>query len=299
MLLHRVKYNIFSKGVQVPLALYMKLWVIDHTGKMGVKMEDFKVYLCVSPAETTQASQEGFPLCHMAYRIGKDFRLYRSGVGVNVRKGIMLLSNFGLEYTEIYSSILLHDIKRECDLRSYSGILCDFEKSADERLIRFLYEAENMFPDLGIDLYVPATYADHAPKSHVLISSAVTAGSFVESMSNAIERYPSQRIALYYDPICVDIVIPSPSGERTTITRSKLVELIREYRPLSYYSHELCSYYFTYRDNANSSHFVLYDDERSMVRKLETARRVGIKQAFILYEDVRQYIEKLKSFQSN
>ena len=92
-----------------------------------------------------------------------------------------------------------------------------------------------MFPDLGIDLYVPATYADHAPKSHVLISSAVTAGSFVESMSNAIERYPSQRIALYYD-LCVDIVIPSPSGERTTITRSKLVELIREYRPLSYYS---------------------------------------------------------------
>ena len=59
MLLYRVKYNIFQK-VQVPLALYMKLWVIDHTGKMGVKMEDFKVYLCVSPAETTQASQEGF-----------------------------------------------------------------------------------------------------------------------------------------------------------------------------------------------------------------------------------------------
>ena len=113
----------------------------------------------------------------------------------------MLLSNFGLEYTEIYSSILLHDIKRE-RFEGYSGILCDFEKSADERLIRFLYEAENMFPDLGIDLYVPATYADHAPKSHVLISSAVTAGSFVESMSNAIERYPSQRIALYYDYMC-------------------------------------------------------------------------------------------------
>lgn len=256
-------------------------------------MEGFRVYLCASPVETTQASQEGFPLCHMAYRIGKGFRLYRSGIGVNVKKGIMLLSDFGLEDTELYSSALTHDVKRECDLRGYSGLLCDFEKGNDERLIKFLLEADTFFPGLGIKLYVPATCEEHAPNAQVLISSATTAGSYIESLNRAIERYSVERIALYYDPLCIDIIIPSPTSERSRITRSRLAELMQKYSPLSYYSHELCSYYFTYRDDMNQSHFILYDDERSMIKKLEAARHLGIKEAFMLYEDVKGHTAKL------
>ncbi|NLM61376.1 MAG: hypothetical protein GX193_04780 [Clostridiales bacterium] len=256
-------------------------------------MEELTVYLCISPAETSSASQAGFPLCHMAYRIGKEFRLYRSGIGINVRNGLMLLSDYGLDSSELYSSMLIRDIKRECDLRGYTGVVCDFENGENEMLKNFLYEADGYFSQCGIQLYVHESYENIAPKSKVLISTDVTGGSFLNHLNRAVDQYTPDRIALFYDPVCIDFVMPSPSGDKDRIPRSSIAELLRKYNAISYYSHELCSYYFTYRDDNRQSHFVMYDDERSMLKKLGAARQARFKEAFVLYSDAKNCIDQL------
>jgi hypothetical protein len=256
-------------------------------------MEILKIHLCISPAETSRASQAGFPLCHMAYRIGRGFRLYRSGIGINVRNGSMLLSDYGLGKSEPFSSDLIRDLKRECDLRNYSAIVCDFENGDNEMLKSFLGEADGYFPRLGVDLYVHESYAKSAPRAKILIPTDVSGGSFPNYLSRAVEEYSADRIALFFDPVCIDFIMPSPSGDRDRIPRSKIAELMRKHSSISYYSHELCSYYFTYRDENRQSHFVLFDDERSMLKKIGAAMQAGFKEAFVLYDDAKDCIDQL------
>jgi len=257
-------------------------------------MEELRTYICVSPAETSKASQSGFPLCHMAYRIGQGFRLYRSGIGINVKNGIMLLSDYGLDKTAEYSSILVHDIKRECDIRNFDGVVCDFENGENEMLRRFISEAGKYLEKFGIKLYVPISYADAAPTAHVLISSAATGGSFKDYLNRSLFMYGPERAAIYYEPLSIDFALPAPSGEKDKISRSELYSLMKRLNAVSYYSRELGAYYFTYRDDQNRNRFVLYDDYRSMLKKLGMARQIGYLEAFLLYSDACDCLDELK-----
>jgi len=257
-------------------------------------MEELRTYICISPAETSKASQSGFPLCHMAYRIGQGFRLYRSGIGINVRNGVMLLTDYGLDRASGYSSMLLHDIKRECDIRNYEGVVCDFENGENEVLRQFVSEAGNYFTGFDIKLYVPISYADAAPKAHVLIPSAVTGGSYQDHLNRSLFKYGPERAAIYYEPMYIDFVMPTPSGEKDRISKTELNDLIKRLNAVSYYSRELGAYYFTYRDEQNRSRFVLFDDDRSMLKKLGMARQAGYLEAFVLYSDACDSLDQLR-----
>jgi hypothetical protein len=260
-----------------------------------VSMEELRTYICVSPAEATEASRSGFPLCHMAYRIGQGFRLYRSGIGINVRNGMMLLTDYGLDKSAGYSPALMYDIKRECDIRNYDGVVCDFENGENEVLGRFITEAGNYFPNFGIKLYVPISYADEAPNAHVLVPSAVAGGSYMDHLNRSLFKYGAERAAIYYEPISIDFVMPSPAGDSDRISRSDLEALIKRLNAVSYYSRDLGAYYFTYRDDQNRSRFVLFDDDRSMLKKLGMARQAGFTEAFILYADASGNLDQLKT----
>lgn len=257
-------------------------------------METLKVYLCVSPAETSQASGSGFPLCHMAYRIGPGYRLYRSGIGVTVRNGMLLLTDYGLDRAAEYSEILLHDLKRECDLRGYTGIVCDFENGESQMLKRFVHEASGYFSGFGIGLYVPISYAEDAPQAHVLIPTDVSGGSFAEHLTRSLYKYTPQRAALFYEPMCLDFLMPSQVGKKDRISRADLLALMTRQNAVPYFSRELGAYYFTYRDAEKQSRFVLFDDGRSMMKKLVAARQAGFREAFLLYADARDQVDQLK-----
>lgn len=257
-------------------------------------MDDIKIMLCVTPTETSEASQSKQTLCHMAYRIGSGFRLYRSGIGVTVRGGMLFLTDYGLDTAAEYSSILIHDIKRECDLRNYHGIVCDFENAGNKMLERFVYEASAYFGNLHIDLYVPVSYADSAPAAHVLISSAVTGGAYQEYLSRSLHDYTTERAVLFYEPLCIDFVMPMPVGENDRISRTQLNTLIQRLNTVSYYSRELSAYYFTYRDEEKRSRFVLFDDERSMIKKVSIAHQMGYREAFLPYAEARDSLTQLK-----
>jgi hypothetical protein len=74
----------------------------------------------------------------------------------------------------------------------------------------------------------------------------------------------------------------------------QLEALIKRLNAVSYYSRELGAYYFTYRDDDRRSRFVLFDDDRSMIKKMATARQSGYREAFLLYSDARDSLPQLK-----
>jgi hypothetical protein len=230
----------------------------------------------------------------MAYRIGKDSRLYRNGLGGNVRGGLISVSDLGMEEDTVCSDELLYEIERECNLRGFEGIVFDFERSPAGFAMNFIYHAAIYFSGLGMTVYVPEAFAQAAPSAVILISSAVTGGSCAESYRNTVLKYSPERLALVYEPICMDFIMPSPSGKDDYITQNQLDSLIAREHAVSYFSQELCAYYFTYRDSGSKSHFVLYDDENSMLKKLGLARDCGFKQAFLLYPEAYGVLDVLK-----
>ena len=251
-------------------------------------------FLCTHPSDTRDAAKHGLPLCHLAYRIGADGRLYRNGLGISVRGGLMSLSDYGITDDTVYSEELLRDIKRECDLRGYDGIVCDFERSPDKFLTYFVHEASVYFTKLGMSFYIPAAMGDSAPGAKLLISSAVTNGSCSEAYARAVARYTPERVALLYEPVCSDYVMTPDLGLSDSITKTQLSEIMNREHAVPYYSSELCAYYFTYKDG-NNNHFILFDDENSMLKKLTTAKNCGFKEAFILYPDTERVLSILKT----
>ena len=55
---------------------------------------------------------------------------------------------------------------------------------------------------------------------------------------------------------------------------------------MSFFSSELGARYFTYKDEEERTHFVIYDDPGTFRYKMELALQMGIREGFILYPDM-------------
>ncbi len=255
---------------------------MDNTGNINV-------YICAYPTDTRSAESSGRSLCHLAYRIGRDGHLYRSGLGITVRGGLLGISDIGLADGSEYVDELPRELKRECGIRGFDGVFCDFEGGADEFRTRFAYDAGIYFSEQRLKFYVPEKLAAAAPQAIILISSAVVGSSCDEVYRRAVLRYGEERTALVYEPLCTDFVMPAPTGERKLLTRSELRALMQREGAVGYLSQELCARYFTYRDENGRSHFVLFDDTRTMQRKLLIAGKCGFREAFVSWPDYNEY----------
>lgn len=256
----------------------------------------FAITICTNPADALAAKDSGFPLCHLAYSVGSNGRLYRGALGVNISGGLLGVSDRDIDGNTPYSPELMRELKRECDARAFSGVLCDFERPPTAASVRFAYESAAYFRSLGMEFYLPESYASSAPGAKLLISSSVVDGSCGEFFRNAIFKYGASRVALVFDPVCIDFEMPSPRGDASDrISPVELDEIMRREKAIPYFSHELTANYFTYRSAEGKSRFALFDDARSMVKKLDAARRAGFREAFVCYPDAYGSYEELSS----
>ena len=61
---------------------------------------------------------------------------------------------------------------------------------------------------------------------------------------------------------------------RTKLTKQDFYELFDKFNPNTFYSEDLCAKYFTYR--TDKPHFVLFDDEQSIQKKVDTLKSINI-----------------------
>ena len=60
-------------------------------------------------------------------------------------------------------------------------------------------------------------------------------------------------------------------------------------RPSIFFSNELCARYFTYMSKETGAHFVLFDDGETLRRKMEVARRLGIRVFLAPWAQVEEF----------
>ena len=249
---------------------------------------NFPILLAVPGNDRQKAAACDLPLVHMTYTLGST-RLYRTQPPAG-RGGIMAVDCSG-NYTGTPAT-LVADATRECMARGFTGIFLDREQPADSALAAACTALERACSAKGIRLYVSPALAKHTHTATVLVSTAIYSGTLERHMTQAAERYGHGRIAMDIERICTDFTLPAPSGQGKAMTATAFQALVQKLHPNVFFSGELCANYFTYRTDGRT-HFVLFDDLRSIQRKLALGERLGVQCAFLFYPEVETFLPQL------
>lgn len=117
----------------------------------------------------------------------------------------------------------------------------------------------------GPQLLVPEVWSKLLPGCGVLISSALSGGTFSQRTTEAARAYP-RRCWLLVEPMSMEFPLPCLNGEGSEVT-------ITNYG-IQFYSDALCCQYTHFLQN-QQGRIVLWDTEASLRRKMELAKDAG------------------------
>jgi len=224
---------------------------------------------------------------HLCYGITPSGQLARERVPSFARGGVMILSDaHGGGRGAFDPDRLAGEIIAEASYRGYLGVFADFEGHVTPSLAALVSVLDGELSRRDLALFCSARYADACRRGIVLVSSQVTGGSYGLYLDELADRYGPNRLALELIPIRMDFLLPSSSASGTPLSAASFAALTERQAPLPFFSPELAARYFTYTDDAQRTHFVLYDDARTLASKLLTAHSRGISYAFGLYADL-------------
>lgn len=212
---------------------------------------------------------------HLAYRLGPGPHLFRADSAALPKGGLMVIDD--RDFTGLGpTGPVCQEILRECQARSFTGAILDFENRLPplEQIVSALDEP---FARRGWILLVPEGYGPCAPHARVMISSALSGGSLQRRLEEALEHFGESRVVLALEKRAEDFALPSPTGSGQPLSAEELDELKRRLSPAVFFSSELCARYFTYMSRDSGAHFVLFDDGDTLRRKTDVARQLAIR----------------------
>lgn len=254
--------------------------------------EDVLLYLLVSPQQRSEATRYHLTPAHLAYRVGGGPHLFRTQLPTPLAGGIMVLDREGFQGDGKVEPFT-QEVVRECTARGFQGVFCDFEGQPTSVLERITEALSAAIPKRGWSLYVPQSYAEHAPGAKVVIPTALSGGSLRHYLREAIDLYTHQRVVLGLQWSREDFTLPARNGSGTPLSADELSALRQKRRPSVFFSEDLCAHYFTYMPTGESPHFVLFDDADSMGKKLGLARELGVREAFLPCPDAPEELSRL------
>ena len=210
----------------------------------------------------------------LAYRLGPGGRLLRADNALLPRGSLMVLSDRGFDGLG-QTAPLCQEIVRECQARGFVGAILDFESRLPP-LAQIAGQLDEPFARRDWMLFVPEAYAQSAPHGKVMIPSALSGGSLQLRLEEAVEQFGRERTALALEKAAEDFYLPSPTGSGQPLSQEQLEQLKERLSPSIFFSGDLCARYFTYMSRESGAHFVLFDDEDTLRRKVEVAHRAGI-----------------------
>lgn len=251
-------------------------------------MNSINLYLAVPPEHTDSAAAKGLPIAHMIYRIGRGLHLYRADQALRVQGGLMAIDDIGFAGGGSVS-VLTNEIIRECRARNYRGIVLNLSQNPPPLLMALTEYLTKCAQENHLQLFVPEHLAYASPNSKVLICTALSGGTLSGHLQTAIETYGHSRVCLEIERVRMDFTLPARDGQGKPLSQQEIRTITARYRPTSFFSKELCTYYFTYK-SGGESHFVLYDNTNSIRRKLQMGESLGIDAAFLFYPQVEDIL---------
>ena len=229
-------------------------------------MTNTDLILAGMPDELPEIRALGVKSAVLGYRISDSGHLLSASPGQGFG-GILVLSDDGSGSAEspAFDRQLASALRRG----RFLGIFADFDACTP--------------PLAALVGRLSALCAKEGPDAFILIGSDVAAGSFELRLAEQKSRF-GERLALELVPMRADFLLPS-QGRAHPLSEEALDSLLARGAQV-YFSQELCVSYFTYRAR-EGTHFVAFDDARSLSRKLELAEKAGVSAVFALYREVR------------
>ena len=248
---------------------------------------NLNLILTAPPSQAHAALAFGAPVAHMAYRLGAGPRLYRGSIPLALRGGLLMMDDRGFSEKRGDASLFCQQVIRECAGRGFDGVVADWENPPGPGQVALARALDEALFVKGWPLYITEAYGSCTGHARVMISSALSGGSLTARLNEAGERYGMERVALAVERSAEDFTMPSPDGGGKPLSQEELRRLMERYHAQTYFSGALCAHYFTYRPEGNGSvHFVLFDDEGSIRKKLQVARGLGIRYGLMAYPQV-------------
>ena len=255
--------------------------------------QTFDLILTATPQDTRAAQALTRRVAYLAYGIGPGLVLRRGVIGSSMRGGYMVLSDDGYDGSSGDMADLCREVLRECAALGFEGVVADFEQAGSPSLESFVDQCAPDLKERGMKMFVSPRYADLTRDTRVIISTALVSGSLRERLWQARDRY-GPRLAIEIERIARDITLPDASGQGRRLSPDELRALVKDRQV--FFSGELCSHYFTYKDNSET-HFVLFDDAQSILKKIRLAAGMGVSEGFLLYPEAADIWEELMAAQ--
>lgn len=240
------------------------------------------VFLVATAPDLPSAQREKLPCVRLIYRIGESGALQRAQISLTGRGGLLgIYEAPGLSLCQ--PERLARDLQAECARRGLSGVVLDLEavgESAD--IVEAICAA---LARLQVPHFVPEGLHACAPEGKLILSAAVSGGSFAQLLDTLCQTYGAERVCLDLARVCADFSMPSYSPDGAPLSPEELDALQKTHRAEAFFSPRLCQKYFTYRKQNGSAHFVLFDDADTAAQKLALAEERGIGTVFLLYSE--------------
>ncbi len=242
-----------------------------------------RLLMAATPDQVGNIHMPGAVVAHMTYRVENGPKLYRSVAADQIHGGVLMADNLHLNQIGS-SSFFCRQVVRECRARGAEGFLANWCGRPSPEMARLTTDLARAMENARLSLWVPETYAKCAPAAYVLISSAISGGTLKARITDAKNAYGAERVTLCVERVAEDFVMPAPTGSGVALTPEGLNGLMKRIHPSVYYSAELCAHYFTYGDGGKV-HFVLFDNQGSIRKKLSMAKQLGVQQAVVMWEE--------------
>lgn len=179
---------------------------------------------------------------------------------------------------------LCADLLAEARALGCPGVFLDLEQNYPV-LRDFLALADERFAEERVPLYVPERCGAGLRHAILVCEGAVSGGSFDQRFTGLLGQYGAGRVAAMLQPACTGFLLPSRNADGEPLSQTELERLRSRYGAQSYFSKELCSKYFTYMDEREQGHFVLFDDRSTMQEKYRRLTALGVSPCFLLAQD--------------
>jgi len=234
-----------------------------------------KIYVAATAEDIASASAAGFKTAQMIYKSGLNGRLYRAENAPDICGGVAVV-----DCTEgvMHAERLAGEIAEECAQRGYDSVVLE---AGTAELARRLMQR-------GIKVFMDENCC--APGAIALIRTAMSGGSLAVRLNEAKRRHG--RIAAEAELTRMDFHIPERSGAGRELSIRELDSMMQRLKRPVFYSDDLQVWYFTYRAE-DGMHMVLYDNSRSLCRKMHVIREYGAECAFLSWEQIRHIKDEI------
>ena len=180
------------------------------------------LYLAATPDRLAQARAVTPRLAHVAYRLGPGSELLAAPLPPALRGGLMVLSDWDCPPVE-EPDRLARQIARTCLRRGYAGAAADFDPPARPDRLALLEALSPLLASCGRTLYVP----EHCPVAGatILLCTALSGGTLEGRLTQAVDQYGAEHLALDLQRLAMDFPLPCPGGQGTPLTLPQLEAL--------------------------------------------------------------------------